>query len=361
MADAGGGGDGMGGQLPMWRGLFDWSMRHSDGTLPTAPVDPEKMKWLQDAMTHYTVDIPNKMKGIRGRLEECADVLAPGKDLPLLLGAPPGHDGGASAAPAPPAPPAEGSAAAAPTPEEAERLLDELLEIVENLDFARDYNKMGGLPVLLRLAQATHAGVRGRALEVIGASTQNLLPAQQEVLDAGGLDRAIAALGDADQGVVAKALLCVGSVVRGHPAALVVFRRAGGLQRLHKLTHASDARVRRKAVGLVHHVLQAAGAEDGPLAVELGVHQTLAGLVELTGDDEHDDWGLLRMALEALFALVKVPEVRGAVLGLPGLKGRVEAVHDHIKGLDGEDREAAREEAVLCQLLLRAMERAAQA
>jgi len=29
--------------LPAWKGLFEWSMKHSDGTAPAPEVDREKM------------------------------------------------------------------------------------------------------------------------------------------------------------------------------------------------------------------------------------------------------------------------------------------------------------------------------
>jgi hypothetical protein len=57
--------------------------------------------------------------------------------------------------------------------EEKEALLEELVEIVESIDYARDLHKIGGLPTLLALLQSPHAGLRSRAAEVVAACTQN--------------------------------------------------------------------------------------------------------------------------------------------------------------------------------------------
>lgn len=60
----------------------------------------------------------------------------------------------------------------------AEALLEELNEIVESIDFARDLRSIGGLPVLMSLMQSPHTSLRWRAANVIATCCQNHLPVQ---------------------------------------------------------------------------------------------------------------------------------------------------------------------------------------
>ena len=67
-------------------------------------------------------------------------------------------------------------AAPAPVPGLAaeEALLDELMEIVESVDHARDLSKVGGLDTLLSLMGCPYPSLRWRAAEVSDASGRPL-------------------------------------------------------------------------------------------------------------------------------------------------------------------------------------------
>ena len=248
--------------MPQWKGLFDWSMQHSDGTRPTdvdaVQKDPEKMKWcdawastvpcqvmltvscvhmmqlyalacawkviccgavtqrlcirmctsfgspgkgtfkcrLEGVMKTYMVDFDERMQSIQDGLGRSTNADASAREV-----------------------------------QEAEALLDELLEIVESIDFARDLHtiglqpftasfevwqhtpqgeslslqcatrkklqilelqlaafsvvtvpdatlRAGGLPKLLELMQCPHASLRSRAADVVATSCQNNQPVQ---------------------------------------------------------------------------------------------------------------------------------------------------------------------------------------
>ena len=70
------------------------------------------------------------------------------------------------------------SSASAQDIQNAERLLEELSDIVEEIDFARDLRSIGGLPVLKSLVQCDHPTLRWRAADVIATCCQNNLPVQ---------------------------------------------------------------------------------------------------------------------------------------------------------------------------------------
>lgn len=60
----------------------------------------------------------------------------------------------------------------------AVHLLEELHEIVESIDFARDLKSIGGLPVLKQLLHCGAPELRWRAADVLAACAQNHLPVQ---------------------------------------------------------------------------------------------------------------------------------------------------------------------------------------
>lgn len=60
----------------------------------------------------------------------------------------------------------------------AVNLLEELHEIVESIDFARDLKSIGGLPVVKQLLMQGAPELRWRAADVLAACAQNNLPVQ---------------------------------------------------------------------------------------------------------------------------------------------------------------------------------------
>jgi hypothetical protein len=56
---------------------------------------------------------------------------------------------------------------------QGEELLDELRDIVESIDFARDLQTIGGLPTLRQLVACDVPSLRWRALDVLAACCAN--------------------------------------------------------------------------------------------------------------------------------------------------------------------------------------------
>ncbi len=89
---------------PAHTGLFEWSIKNQDTNKPSDAHQPrqvseEDRKWFQEAMEAHTEDIYKRLRGIKGALESKADVP---EDVDEKL-----------------------------------RLLDDLTEIVESIDYAR--------------------------------------------------------------------------------------------------------------------------------------------------------------------------------------------------------------------------------
>ena len=70
-----------------------------------------------------------------------------------------------------------------------ENALDKLMDIIDNIDFARDLGVIGGMePLLLLLKHPKHSSLRWRAANVLGTVVQNSEVCQQWAYDKGALD-----------------------------------------------------------------------------------------------------------------------------------------------------------------------------
>jgi len=313
------------------------------------------MAFLKDAIKHYTVDLPNRMKEIKASLDTVTQQVRDPR---------PGGPATPGPAPVPRAPepahrvnPRPGTS---PTPAQNDldvpdgqvdavlSSLEELMDIVENLDFATDFNSVGGMPVLLRLLGSRHAAVRGAAAEVLATSVQNHPQAQAFAVAQGCLP-ALSALLSAegqDAGALAKGLFACGSLVRGNEAAMAALREAVGVRRVAALAGHGDARVRRKALQL----MAALARESAGCRADVVAAGAVGALVGALGEE---DMGVVHVALESLFALAKDPASRGSVQGSAAVAGAVAALLGRLEGMSAEDRDAYREQSVLAKLLSR--------
>lgn len=156
-------------------------------------------------------------------------------------------------------------------------LLDELMEIVEQIDHARDLQTIGGLPTLMALLGDPAPVLRAKAAEVVATCAQNNPPVQavravgfhsttnrfhlliethsapvvfvriplcvvflrfshtawsQWMLQGGAMPKLFVLLHDDDERCRVKALLALSCMVRGDASALAAFRAQHGVAAL---------------------------------------------------------------------------------------------------------------------------------
>ncbi|KAG2426037.1 hypothetical protein HXX76_013227 [Chlamydomonas incerta] len=329
--------------LPQWKGLWDWSLKHADGTggsrFRPEDVDPEKMKWLDAALKSYMVDFGARMRDIKTRLASdtaaAAAAAGAGKDQ---------------------APDADGEAGEDAEVEEKERLLEELMDIVGSIDYARDLHKIGGVPVLLELLEAPAPGLRWRAAEVVATCVANNPPVQEWFLEGGVLPRLLA-LAQPTQPATCrtKALLAISGLIRHFAPGLAALRAAGGLPVVVEAAKAADRRVARKAMTTLTYMLSqrqsdcdAAVTADGvlpPLVAALA-----AGAAAGSGEEEAEEPGsqedsdFRQAALGVLLQLAAYPGTWAAVRDAPGLRARLTALEAAHLALPPDTAEAQAEE-----------------
>ena len=174
---------------PMWSALLRWSLAQTDGTEerdPATPMSQEDRDFLTKVMKEVTVDHAK-------RIGECLEAVS-----------------GWTAS-------AKGGDAAA-SEEACVKALEEIEYFIEDLDFARDLCKLGGMAVVLDALDASGGGaVAEAACVLLAAAAQNDPPVQACVAKLKGLGRLVA-VWRGDAGTRRTTLAAISAVVRGNGA-----------------------------------------------------------------------------------------------------------------------------------------------
>merc|ERR1712176_183313 len=180
-----------------WLGLLKWSLSYSDGTRPsseTLKMSDEDKKFLEEVMKNGILDENERMKYILEQLSEAME----------------GYQNGSS-----------------DENEELEDLLFELNDIVENIDYARAFCSLKGLPFLLGCCQEQEkipANIRIASLGILATLCQNNPPVQLQLLELSSL-KILSDLffTETDDNFKAKIVQAISANVRNHTTAENVF------------------------------------------------------------------------------------------------------------------------------------------
>ncbi|KAL7527901.1 hypothetical protein ACHAWF_002357 [Thalassiosira exigua] len=203
-----------------WLGLLKWSLAYSDGTAPAADAEPmkkEDVEFLEKVMSEGIIDEGERMKAILKDLTESMEVMLRINDVD------------------------EGEEKRKELEEdEMLELLEELRDIVEQIDYARAFMAMGGIPFLLGCAtfRSTQSddsetkvpkSIRKASLGVLSTMCQNNPPVQLSLLEHGHMPQLIQLFFDytpnddsgdsGDDSMREKAVQALSSSVRGHAIA----------------------------------------------------------------------------------------------------------------------------------------------
>lgn len=346
-----------------WLGLLKWSLAYSDGTKPsseTKPMKKEDVEFLERVMREGIVDEGERMKGILA-------------DLTASLEATLGGGGGA--------PGEEEEKLKELGEDEMLDLLQELRDIVEQIDYARAFMALGGIPFLLGCA--THDAADGRptvppclrkgALGVLSTMCQNNPPIQLSLLEHGHLPQLLQLFLDhtpgdnsgGDDGVREKAMQALSASVRGHAMAEHIFcqnergkaalQLGLGMQR-GAAAPRPPAPLRTRALFFLRALL----LSDDATAARYDQFQDVVSFICTHGvDEEWEAEGNLReMGLDMLARLLRREGAADAVirhrdrLGATGV-ARVAAIRRMVEG--SEEREFAALELEAWEALLVAL------
>ena len=315
-------------------------------------------------MEHYSHDAVKRMQEIKRVLDggAIASTAAGGPGAAGGGGGGTTHHPTGGAHPTAAPPPASGPDHAAPAALDAKvALLDELVELVENIDTARDLALIGGLPTLLSLLAAREPALRSRAAEVLGTAAQSNPPVQDWFLEGGVLEAVLGMLGGGGGGgggrgpgappappgggdpcpaARKKALFALSCLVRHCERATDALVEGGGIAVLvHEASGEACAgrpAAARKAWQLLSYLATARPGVAGAAAHAAGVGPALATAISLPGGDAE-----VRGAAVACAAALGEGGGRGAV-ALAADAGLVSALRAVAGGEGGEGGDAAR-------------------
>jgi len=242
-----------------WKGLLEWSMRfHGETTASDVhDMDPERREFLQKALEEQVVDPVDFLKALIALLKLSR---AEAKEKMEL---------------------------------DEEQFVDKQIEalrasmdIIEQIDWARDFVNLGGFEATLKLAkdQASPADLKASAFEVAAATVQNNPPCQHKGMELGLLSIAVDELRKPESTTTmnAKALLAVSCMVREHTAATVAFvkEHKGIALLMDIITGGMDhwgIRTQRKALFLMKYLLRTVPAIKPTIAESLvmSLNQTM--------------------------------------------------------------------------------------
>lgn len=150
-------------------------------------MDPERRKFLEEALKSMSVDVVAEMQRICGILMD-------------------------------------------PDASESEKVdaMSELSDYVENLDTANDFCKIGGLPVLMKCLDSEMTSLRESAARTIGSMAQNNPFTQKQLLDDKFITKLMTLISDPEMG--AKALYGLSGIIRAYEPATAHFIDVGGLE-----------------------------------------------------------------------------------------------------------------------------------
>jgi len=144
-----------------WLGLLKWSLSYSDGTRPSSEsmqMSDEDKKFLEEVMKNGILDENERMKFILEQMSSAMEQFKNGSSNPNV--------------------------------EELENLLFELKDIVENIDYARAFCSLKGLPFLLGCCQQQEkvpGSIRIACLSILSTVCQNNPPVQLQLLELSSL------------------------------------------------------------------------------------------------------------------------------------------------------------------------------
>ncbi|KAF8089845.1 hypothetical protein N665_0496s0051 [Sinapis alba] len=301
---------------PNWDGLLKWSLSHADGTRPTRQLSEEDRKWFTEAMQSQTFDVVKRMKEITQVMQTPQHVLE-------------AHD---------------------VTSQDIEDLLDELQDHVGSIDMANDLHSIGGLVPLLGYLKNSNASIRAKSADVISTMVENNPRSQQSVMEANGLESLLLNFtSDTDTHSRTQALGAISSLIRHNKPGITGFLLANGYTGLEDALGSDSVRFQRKALNLLHYILQENDDSDCGIATKLGFQGLMMNLVSSSDAD------IREAALRGLLALAKGRKccTCGSSIGKGDDKLR-QILEDRIKAISlmsEEDRSAAEEERQLLDSL----------
>lgn len=166
-----------------------------------------------------------------------------------------------------------------------------IIELIGSIDFARDFYKLDGLPLIKRLIATQNPQLIIKACDILAETTQNNLNVQTVLLESGTLKMLVNLLqGSNDEVVKVKALYAISCLIRENPKAIHAFdKQCDGLSALLQAIQYSSAtnKLRIKASFLISS-LACFSSTLRDTMIEMGFIDEIAALLHSEHDASHE-------------------------------------------------------------------------
>ena len=204
-----------------WLGLLKWSLAYSDGTKPSGEsvqqMSKEDIAFLESVMKDGIIDEGERMKTI---LKDLTDSLEATLGINVATAATSSSD--------------QEEKRKELDEDDMLELMQELRDIVEQIDYARAFMAMGGIPFLLGCAaSAAPKSIKKGALSILSTMCQNNPPVQLSLLEHGHMPPLIQLFFDytpdvdtsnkGDDSMREKVVQALSASIRGHSMAEHIF------------------------------------------------------------------------------------------------------------------------------------------
>jgi len=236
----------------------------SDGQ-PGMVMDSQRQEWLNNALQAYSVDVVQEMLEGIARIKTSL--------AKLESGCPSGER--------------------QETVDSALTAADCLLERLEDLDFAADFEKIGGFTILRPLLNSPYPQLQVKGAALVGELVQNHDSCQKAAMEHGLLDVLVKLLDSSNGPVRVKSLYAVSCLIRNNEAAQEVFvNKLDGFSALMRLMQDDspgdeNLKLRTKTSFLLSCLV---GKSEGfkTILLNMGFVEQLVGLLHYPHDLSHE-------------------------------------------------------------------------
>lgn len=171
---------------------------------------------------------------------------------------------------------------------EKEDAFEGLADIVDNLDNANDFHKIGGFHVMIKCLSSEHSSIRWRAADTLAVCVQNNPYCQKAALEMNILP-ILSSLLDTDHSVEVriKALFAVSGLTRDFPPAEEAFLKADGFSLLIRAMQAENDKLITKSAFMLRHMLVTNPSHKDAL-FKMGFIEQLVGLLHASQKSSHE-------------------------------------------------------------------------
>lgn len=162
---------------------------------------------------------------------------------------------------------------------EKEDAFEELSMIVENLDNANDFHKIGGFQVMMKCLSGEHSSLRWRAADIMAVCVQNNPYCQKAAMEMNILPT-LTSLLETDQldQVRIKALYAISCLTRDFPEAEEAFLKEDGFSMLLRAMQAENEKLIAKSAFMIRNML-VTNPTHKETFFKMGFTELLAGLL----------------------------------------------------------------------------------